>query len=37
MKSYNLPELVTSKVAMNPRKFEGIIKAKATNAVFQDF
>jgi hypothetical protein len=37
MKSYNLPELVTSKVDLNPRKFAGIIKAQATNAVFQDF
>jgi Tol biopolymer transport system component len=37
MKSYNLPELVTSKVDLNPRKLAGIIKAKSTNAVFQDF
>jgi dipeptidyl aminopeptidase/acylaminoacyl peptidase len=37
MKSYNLPELVTSKVDLNPRKLARIIKAKATNAAFQDF
>jgi len=37
MKSYNLPELVTSRIDLNPRKFAGIIKAQATNAVFQDF
>jgi hypothetical protein len=37
MKSYNLPELVTSKIDLNPRKFARIIKAKATNAEFQDF
>jgi Tol biopolymer transport system component len=37
MKSYNLPELVTSKTNLNPRKLERIIKAPATDAVFQDF
>jgi Tol biopolymer transport system component len=37
MKSYNLPELVTSKIDLNPRKFAGIIKAQATNAGFKDF
>ena len=37
MKSYNLPELVTSKVELNPRKLERIIKAPATNATFKDF
>jgi hypothetical protein len=37
MKSYNLPELVTSKVDLNPRKLEKIIKAQATNAGFKDF
>jgi Tol biopolymer transport system component len=37
MKSYNLPELVTSRIDLNPRKFEGIIKEQATNASFQEF
>jgi hypothetical protein len=37
MKSYNLPELVTSKIDLNPRKFAGIIKAQATNAAYEDF
>ncbi|MGB8492389.1 MAG: hypothetical protein WCE64_15140 [Bacteroidales bacterium] len=37
MKSYNLPELVTSKVDLNPRKLAAIIKAQATDAGFQDF
>jgi len=37
MKSYNLPELVTTKLDLNPRKFAGIIKAQATNAGFRDF
>jgi sugar lactone lactonase YvrE len=37
MKSYNLPELVTSKVDLNPRKLAAIIKAQAANAGFQDF
>jgi hypothetical protein len=37
MKSYNLPELVTTKVNLDPRKLERIVKANATNAVFQDF
>jgi len=36
MKSYNLPELVTSRIDLNPRKFEGIIKEQATNASFQE-
>ncbi len=37
MKSYNLPELVTSKVELNPRNLAHIIKAQATDAEFQDF
>lgn len=37
MKSFNLPELVTSKIDLNPRKFAGIIKTQATDAGFQDF
>jgi Tol biopolymer transport system component len=37
MKSYNLPELVTSKIDLNPRKFEQIVEAEATNAKFQEF
>jgi len=37
MKSYNLPELVTSRIDLNPRKFAEIIKAQATNAEFQDY
>jgi hypothetical protein len=37
MKSYNLPELVTSKIDLNPRKLAGIIKEKATNAAYEDF
>ncbi len=37
MKSYNLPELVTSKVELNPRKLARIIKEQAKNAEFLDF
>ncbi len=37
MKSYNLPELVTSKIDLNPRKLADIVKAQATDAEFQDF
>ena len=37
MKSFNLPELVTSRIELNPRKFAGIIKAQAVNAKYQSF
>ncbi len=37
MKSYNLPELITSKIDLNPRKFAKIIKEKATDAGYKDF
>ena len=37
MKSYNLPEMVTSKVNLDPRKLAHVIKEQATNAEFQDF
>jgi hypothetical protein len=37
MKSFNLPELVTSRIELNPRKFGGIIKAQAVNAKYQSF
>lgn len=37
MKSYNLPEFVTTKVELNPRKLEGIVESQATNAGFKDF
>jgi len=37
MKSYNLPELVTSKIELNPRTLAGIIKEQATNAGYEDF
>jgi hypothetical protein len=37
MKSYNLPELVTSRIDLNPRKFAKIIKEKATDAGYRDF
>jgi hypothetical protein len=37
MKSFNLPEFVTSRIELNPRKFAGIIKAQAVNAEYQSF
>lgn len=37
MKSFNLPELVTSRIELNPRKFTGIIKARAVDVKYRSF
>jgi hypothetical protein len=36
LKSYNVPELVTSKVLLTPRDFSDIIKSEPTNASFEN-
>ena len=35
LKSYNIPELVTSKIRIDPRKFAKMIKSDASNATFK--
>ena len=37
MKSFNLPELITSRIEYNPRKFAGIIKAQAEDVDYKSF
>lgn len=37
MKSYNLPELITEKLDLNPRKLSGIVKVQAVDAQFKDY
>jgi hypothetical protein len=37
MKSFNLPELVTSPIELNPRKFAGIIKTQAMDAKYRSY